>query len=664
VLARAVGLSARGTASEKIARLETMLGPFLTQTPDAIALLVALLGIDGGDRYALPAMTPQRQRRQTIEVLLALMFATARLQPVLVVVDDLHWADPSTLELLGTFVEQTGSARLLTLLVHRPEFVPDLRSHAHVTRLTLGPMPPAAITTVVRGSVEAGVLSGPVVATVAARAEGNPLFAEELARMIAETSGDGAGGIPPTLRDWLTARLDRLGTAKVVAQIAATIGRTFSYRALRAIAPMEESALRDGLARLTDAELVQPRGLPPRATYTFKHVLIRDAAYDSLLHSDRRRHHLALARMLEGGLEAGESEPELIAHHYAEAGHAVTAIDLWQRAAERAVARSANAEAVAHLRRGLDIAAQIADPTARAERELGLLSSLAMPLALRQGYAAPEVEAVFLRARELAMALGSSPSHFGVVRGMLGLYEVSGRYDRAAVCATELARLADESGDAAWAVEAAWEQGSVALFTGRLADARSHLERALALYDPVAHRSNAYLFGEDPGMMAHVHASLACWLAGDADAAVEHIEAGIRLGEEVRHPNSIGMALCFAAAIHQQRGDVERTVTHAEAALRLATDHEFPLWIGLATVYLGWAAAQTDRLDDGIERMRAGIASWRATGAEEAVPGLLALVADALCGRAAWTKRPRHSPTPRRSRSGTASGSTSRSCTA
>jgi predicted ATPase len=374
---------------------------------------------------------------------------------------------------------------------------------------------------------------------------------------------------------------------------------------------------------------VQPRGLPPRATYTFKHVLIRDAAYDSLLHSDRRRHHLALAQTLEGGLESGESEPELIAHHYAEAGQATAAIDLWQRAAERAVARSANAEAVAHLRRGLDLAAQISDPTARAERELGLLSSLAMPLALRQGYAAPEVEAVFLRARDLAMELGSSPSHFGVVRGMLGLYEVSGRYDRAAECATELARLADESGDAAWAVEAEWEQGSVALFTGRLADARRHLERALSLYDPVAHRMNAYVFGEDPGMMAHVHASLACWLAGDADAAVEHIEAGIRLGEEVRHPNSIGMALCFGAALHQQRGDVDRTIAHAEAALRLATDHEFPLWIGLATVYLGWAAAQTDRLDDGIERMRAGIASWRATGAEEAVPGLLALVADA-----------------------------------
>jgi class 3 adenylate cyclase/predicted ATPase len=631
VLAGALDLAGRRTPGQKLARLERVLGPFLSDVPDAIPLLAALLDIECGDAHPLPPMSPQRQRRQTLEVLLALMFATARIQPVLIVVDDLHWADPSTLELLETFVEQTANARLLTVLVHRPEFVPAWRPHAHVTRLTLGPMPHAAIATVVRGSVEAGALAGSTVDVVAKRSEGNPLFAEELARMIAEAGADGADGIPATLRDWLAARLDRLGAAKTVAQIAATIGRTFSYRALRAIVPMEESVLLKGLARLTAAELIQPRGLPPRATYTFKHVLIQEAAYESLLHSERRRYHLALAQMLEDGpVDAVEAEPELIAHHYGEAGCAATAIALWGRAADRAVARSANAEAVAHLRRGLELAEQLGDTTARAKHELALLASLAMPLALRQGYAAPEVEAVFLRARELALALGNSPYLFGVVRGMLGLYEVSGRYERAAAFAAELDRLAAESGEAAWAVEAAWEQGSVALFTGRLAEARRHLDRALALYDPAAHRANAYLFGEDPGMMAHVHAALACWLAGDADTAVGHIDAGIRLGEEVQHPNSIAMALCFAAAVHLERGDVARTVAHAEAALRLATDQEFPLWIGLATVHLGWAAACEGRGPEGIERMRAGIAQWRATGAEEAIPALLALVADAL----------------------------------
>jgi len=642
VFARALDLRADDDPATKRAKLETVLGRYLTGLPDAMPLLAALLSIESGDGLALRPMTPQRQRRQTLEVLLELMFATARIQPVLIVVDDLHWTDPSTLEFLETMVEQTSSARLMTILLHRPEFVPPWRAHAHVTRLILPPLHCAKVKAVVRGSVDDGALAPEVVSAVAVRSEGNPLFAEELARMIVERARDrdeasDPVGIPPTLRDWLAARLDHLGTAKPVAQIASTIGRTFSYGLLRAVAPMEESALRTALDRLAAAEFVFARGLPPRATYTFKHALIQEAAYESLLLSERRRYHRTIAQTLEEGFpETLETEPEVVAQHYSEAGCASAAIGLWQRAAERAIARSANAEAVAHLRRGLDIAGQISDPTARAARELGLLSTLAMPLALRQGYAAPDVEEVFLRARELAAELGNSTYLFGIVRGMLGLYEVSGRYAQAAVLADELTRLARESGDAAWEVEAEWEQGSVALFTGRPIDARAHLERAVALYDPALHRMNAYLFGEDPGMMAHVHASLACWLLGDADAALEHSREAIRLGEEVDHPNSLAMALCFAAAVHQVRGELDATETCAEAALQLATEQEFPLWVGLANVFLGWALAQRGRADEGIARMRSGIGQWRATGAEEAVPVMLTFVADALlvAGRA------------------------------
>jgi predicted ATPase len=462
------------------------------------------------------------------------------------------------------------------------------------------------------------------------------LFAEELARMMVETKGaradaGEAAGIPPTLRDWLAARLDHLGPAKLVAQIASTIGRTFSYKILRAIAPLEETPLRQALRRLAAAEIVYQQGLPPRSTYSFKHALIQDAAYDSLLRSARRRYHLALAQTLEDAFpDIVETQPEVVARHYSEASCPEPAVGYWLRAAERAIARSANAEAIAHLRRGLGIVSGLANPTVRAERELALLAMLAMPLALQHGYAAPEIDRVFARARSLAEETRSSSHLFGIVRGMLGFFEVGARYEDAGALAEELERLAGQTNDVTWEIEAAWERGSVALFTGRLPIARQHLERAVALYQPEVHRWNAYLFGEDPGVMAHVHLSLCCWAMGEADTAIRHAESGIAIARAVDHPNSLAMALLLCAAVHQGCGDLERCVARAGEARRIAEDQQFQLWTAMASVYLGCAAAAAGSSTDGIAQMRDGIACWEATGAKEAVPAMLALVADAL----------------------------------
>jgi class 3 adenylate cyclase/predicted ATPase len=637
ILERSLAFRAGDGPGERLAKLERMLGPLVTEVPDGVPLLAALLSIDPGDRHPLATMTPQRQRSQTLELLLSLMASTARVKPVLIVIDDLHWADPSTLGFLDTLVEQTASARLLTIFAHRPEFAPQWRPHAHLTRVTLGPIQRSRVESVVRGAVEPGALPPEIVAAVARRSEGNPLFAEELAHWMLEAGDATTGsveserGIPPVLRDSLAARLDHLGPAKLIAQIAATIGRTFSYKVLRAVVPVEESPLRDALDRLTAAELVYRRGLPPRATYTFKHALIQEAAYESLLRSDRRRYHSAVARALEDGCpETIETQPELVAAHYSEAAQPVAAIGLWLRAAERAVARSANAEAVAHLRRALELVPDIEDPAMRGPHELAILGALAMPLALQLGYAAPEVDHVFVRARALAEELGNTQYLFGIVRGMLGFCEVGAQYARAGELAEELARLADLAGDPVWAIEAAWERGSVALFTGRLADARAHLARAIDLYDPDVHHANAYLFGEDPGVMAHVHASLACWLMGDADTAVRHAESGIELAQRIDHPNSLTMALCIAAGVHQGCGDVARCRARADEALRVATDQQFPHWIAMATVYSGWVTARSGEHAEGIARMRDGIAQWEATGAREAVPAMLAFVVEAL----------------------------------
>ena len=368
-----------------------------------VPLFAALLSLPLPERYPALSMPPQRQKQKTMEAVLRVLQALAARQPVLFIVEDLHWGDPSTLELLSLLIDQGPTARILTLLVFRPEFRPPWGFRAYVTPMTLARLPHQQTEALVERVVGGKGLPAEVRQQIVAKTDGVPLFVEELTKMVLESGllRERAGAyeltgplpslaIPATLHDSLMARLDRLATVKEVAQLGATLGRTFSYDLLQAVAPWDDATLQHALARIVEAELLYQRGLPPDATYLFKHALIQEAAYQSVLKSRRQQAHQRIAQVLEERFpDTAQTQPELLAHHYTEAGLAAQAVPYWQRAGQRAVERSANLEAVAHLTKGLEVLATLPDTPERAQQELVLQTTLGPALMVTKGYACP-----------------------------------------------------------------------------------------------------------------------------------------------------------------------------------------------------------------------------------------------------------------------------------
>jgi predicted ATPase len=377
---------------EKLHRLEEALRRYGFVLQEMVPLFASLLSLAlPAERYTLPILTPQRQKQKTLEALLTWLLAEAERQSVPFIVEDLHWADPSTLEFLGLLIEQGPTARLLTLLACRPEFIPQWASRSHLTHLTLQRLPRQHVEVMVERLTGDKALPATVIQQIVAKTDGVPLFVEELTKMVMESveSIGSAGvhsrislplGIPATLHDALMARLDRLGAAKELAQLGATLGREFTYNVLHAVSPLDETALQQGLRQIVEAELVYQRGLPPQATYLFKHALIQDTAYQSLLKSKRQQLHQQITRVLEERFpDTKERQPELLAHHYTEAGLIEQAIPYWQQAGQKAVSRSATVEAVAHFTKGLALLKTLPETPERISQELTLQLALGPP---------------------------------------------------------------------------------------------------------------------------------------------------------------------------------------------------------------------------------------------------------------------------------------------
>ena len=403
---------------------------------EAVPLFAGLLSLPLPDTYTPLTLSPAQQKQQTLQALLTIFLHIAAQQPVLFVMEDLHWVDPSTLELLSLLVDQGPTARLLALLTFRPDFSPPWTGRAHLTQVTLSRLPRQQAIAMIGRVAHGKALPPEVVAQVVAKTDGVPLFVEELTKMVLEsgllqeheeryalTGPLPALAIPATLHDSLMARLDRLAAVKALAQLGATLGREFSYALLRAVVPWEEGRVDEGLHQLVDAEFLYQRGVPPQATYTFKHALIQDVAYQSLLRSTRQQHHQRIAQALEAQFpEIVATQPELVAQHYTAAGCAVEAVVSWQRAGQRALQGSAYAEAVAHLTQGLAVLTTLPETPARLQQELDLQVALGTALRATKGNAAPEVEHAYARARELCAQLGDTPQLFPVLRGLMQYY--------------------------------------------------------------------------------------------------------------------------------------------------------------------------------------------------------------------------------------------------
>jgi predicted ATPase len=641
LLERAAGLRREDPPERRLDKLEAMLALAVGDVREGATLLADLLGIPAAGRCPSLELSPRQRKERTFQILLDQLAGLAAKGPVLALYEDAHWADPTTLELLGRVVERAQRLPVLALVTFRPGFAPPWAGHGHVTALSLGRLGRRQGEAMV-GRVTGGrALPAEVLDQILARTDGVPLFVEELTKAVLEAGlladrGDRyelVGPLPPfaipsTLQDSLMARLDRLAPVKEVAQIAACIGREFSHELIAAVAVLPAPELERALAELTAAELVFPRGTPPDATYSFKHALVQDAAYQSLLKSRRQQLHARIGTVLEERFpEVAEARPEILARHCAEAGLVGKAIAYSHRAARQAVARSAMVEAIAQLQQGLGMLAGLPDDVARRRQELELQTTLGVPLIAVRGMAAPEVERAYARARELCLQVGDAPRLSSVLFGLWWFYEVRADLRTARELAEQLLDMARRRDDPADLVQAHRAMGHTLLWLGEFEPALAHFERAIALYDPRQHRSLAFTSGQEPGVLARGFASHVLWYLGYPDRALATMREALSLAREVAYPFSLAFALDHGAWLHHYRREAAETREAAEEDVGFSGEQGFPFFLAQGTILRGWALAEQGQDAEGTAEMHRGLAAHEATGALLIRPYWLSLLA-------------------------------------
>jgi predicted ATPase/class 3 adenylate cyclase len=629
---------------QKRRKLEGFVVQYGLPLAEAVPLFAALLSLPLSANYAPLQLSPEQQKQKTLHALLTILLRIASQQPMLFVMEDLHWVDPSTLELLTLLVDQGPTARILALLTFRPDFSPPWTGRSHLTQVTLTRLPRRQAAELAGRVAHGKALPAEVVAQVVAKTDGVPLFVEELTKMVLESGllqereehYELTGPLPPlaipaTLHDSLMARLDRLATVKGLAQLGATLGREFSYDLLQAVSPWDEDAVRRGLQQLVEAEFLYQQGLPPQATYRFKHALIQEAAYQSLLRSTRQQYHQRIAQVLEARFPAlCETQPELLAHHYTEAWLTEQAIPYWQRAGQRALDRSAHVEAINHLSKGLEVLKTLPNTSAHLRQELDLQLALGPALVVTRGPASPAVEQVYARAQELCQQVGETPQLFPVLWGHWRFYNNRAEYQRARALGERLLSMAQQVRDAALLLEAHHALWATLLWSGEFASARAHIEQGRALYDPQQHHTHTLLYGgHDPGVCCLYHAALSLWTLGYPDQALQSIREALTLAHALAHPPSLASALDFATILHQSRREPQAAHERAEALMVLATEQGFAQQVAQATIMRGWALAARGHDAEGTAQMRQGLAAHQATGTQRQRPYYLALLAEA-----------------------------------
>jgi class 3 adenylate cyclase/predicted ATPase len=626
---------------EKLRRIEQFLERRHPAPGEAVPLLASLLSVSYEASYTPLQLSPERQRERTLELLAHLLLHRPCEETLLFIVEDLHWADPSTLECLERCFERVRTAPILAVLSSRPEFTPPWPPQDHITRLTLDRLEPGDVEVLARCVAHGVELPAAVLQQVVAKTDGVPLFVEELTLMLLEsgelrqsTDALQATGplrsleIPSTLQDSLMARLDRLSTIKEVAQVAAVLGRTFSFELLAAVSALEEGSLRWELDRLVEAGLLQTTH--DDGHYHFKHALIQDAAYESLLRSRRQQVHERAARALEAHFgEVVAAQPELLAHHFTEGGLPAAAIRYWQRAADLASTRSAHTEAVHHANRGLALLPSLPEGPERLMLELGLQLAVGAALMTTTGYAAPAVAERFSRAQDLCHQLGRPPQLFPVLHGLWRFHQVRGEYQLARTLTEQMLALAREVRDPELLLEAEWAHGVSLFWLGEPAPALPHLRRTLEAYDPARSRIHCAVYSQDPAVAAYSYAGLSLALQGFLDQGAETVGKAARLAAEVAHPFSLGFALQCSGILYQLRREVSRVYEVTRREVDLCRENGYPFFVAGGIGIQGWALTAQGQAEEGVAALRSGLSAWRATGAELAAGMYLCMLADA-----------------------------------
>ena len=637
-------------AEQRPDKLDGFLAQYGFDLPTVAPLLARLLAVNFEGRYPPLDLPADHQRQLTIDTLITITLMRADYQPLLVVVEDLQWIDPSTLDLLTQLIEQVPRTRQLVVLSFRAEFKPPWPEGPGLERLNLNRLDreaSARIVTEIAGMPAPAELLDQLVE----KADGVPLYLEELTKLVSEQGLIRRGNerldparprpalaIPATLADSLTARLDRLTDAKGVAQLGAAIGRQFSYGLLAAVAKttasVDTQALRHNLARLVDAGLLFVEHNARGETYTFKHALIQDAAYGSLLRTTRLQYHRHIAQALtEHFPDTVETAPELLAHHYTQASMTAEAVPRWLDAGQRALRASANPEAIVHLTTGLDLLANLPAGPERAGVELQFRLALGPAYMAIRGYAAPEVEACYQRARELRRELGDTPGDTPqggpALHGLWSNHIVRAQHTSALALGEQVLRLGAATNDDGLLLQGNKDVGWSHFFLGEPEQAREHLERVLALYDPERHSSHAFIYGDDPAISARSNLAQALWLLGHVDQSLRYSEENLAILRLINHPYSLAFGLDLAAVVRQYRRDTPATRALVDEALALSEAHGHVFIGAMASILKGWALAQEGDLAEGIAQMRHGLAAHVATGAELARPYWLCLITEA-----------------------------------
>jgi class 3 adenylate cyclase/predicted ATPase/ABC-type transport system involved in cytochrome c biogenesis ATPase subunit len=630
-LAYAAGFSVGDSDAVKLEKLRGLLDQCTPETPDTILLISNLLGLEALDQTLHQDLSPKQRRIKTLAALVEMILGLARRKPVLMVLEDVHWIDPTTFEFLVQVLDRAAHIRVLMLLTSRPDNQPALGGHPNLTRLTLNRLSRAATEAIITSLLDQQSLSRAVVGEIASRTDGVPLFIEELTKAVLELGSRPGEVVPASLHDSLMARLDQVPGVKEVAQIASCIGREFAYDLLAAVSPLGESELKSSLEQLIAAELVFEAGEPPDEKFVFKHALVREAAHESLLKVKRQQLHARIAQVLEDRFpEKVLLEPELVAQHFTEAKLAERAVEYWQRAGQQARERSALSEALAHFSKGLELIEQIPDGLDRQRRELALQLAIGQVSIATKGFAAPGTGAAYARARELSVGLGHVSELFPAIYGLSVFHFQRGELREAYRVATELLELGATHMDGAACVTGHRMIGSALCQLGRFVESRANFETVVSLYDPVRDRRSSTDYAIDSRVMSwswltHLNAIL-----GDPEKALS-LNAQIPVySRELGDLNTIAVSLAWECIFHQILRDHKKAREQANAVISLATDQGFPLYAAAGTVIHGWALAASGQVA-GIQKIRSGLDAYAATGAEMWSPYFLGLLGEA-CG--------------------------------
>jgi tetratricopeptide (TPR) repeat protein len=579
------------------------------------------------------------------------LLSLAKRKPIVLVGEDLHWMDPSSVELLGLFLKNIAQARILLVLTFRPEFHPPWESLPYQTEMTLSRLPQRNVQAMLERLTEGTPLPAEIVQQIVNKTDGVPLFVEELTKMVLEsgflqreahryvlTQPLPPLAIPTTLHDSLLARLDRLATAKDTAQRGAVLGREFTYELIAAVSP-PTAPVRQDLILLVEAELLYHHGSPPEDRYVFKHALVQEAAYQSLLKRTRQHYHQHIAQVLEARFpDLCETQPELLAHHYTAANLPARALPYWQKAGRVAIERSAHTEACRHFTQGIALLTSLPDGPARAQQELSLQIALGGPLIASKGYGALEVEQVYARAQALCQQLGDSPRLLQVLLGLEAFYFIRAELQTAQQLAERCWTLVEHQQDPVRRLPVHWALGQVLFHRGLFVPALAQVEHGLTLYSPDLHQPRAL---QDSGVMCFAYAALTRLCLGYPDHAWQTTQQMLTLARTLGHRFSLAFALNMAATVSLIRRDWDRATALGVEALELCREQGFPVWLAYAQIVVGWLGVRQGQGAESLTQMLQGIAAWQATGAEASRSFLLSLVAGAH-GRAGQTERGLH----------------------